>query len=396
MDMVSYLLGQNSAIKKGLKVQVVEELPTIGEENVLYLVPKQNTGQSDVFEEWIYINNSWEKIGTTDIDLSNYYTKSETIAKMSSMPTASADYVGTVVLYIGTTTSSYTNGRFYIGISTGEPATYSWSEMTVQDLTNYYTQTQVNNITGSLSDLTTTSKTNLVSAINELAGSGSPIQLLDIGNIQDVEPGYLDDNTILKTIYGDGKYGAYLIKAHINYNDSNAIIGIMFVGQSTSTYTLQQFLGLKRTSSTEFFSIMCRSIKNSDGTLVTGYKFMDTYLWLNDYSFRGVTFSSSDRHIARGKDIAACVGPKVLTNLQTTNKNSLVEAINEVNTGLGNTVKTSGNQTIAGTKTFSTLPQSSGTPSNNDDLVNKSYVDGLVGNINTVLATLTTPSNGGE
>ena len=35
----------------------------------------------------------------------------------------------------------------------------------------------------------------------------------------------------------------------------------------------------------------------------------------------------------------------------------------------------SGNQTIAGTKTFSTLPQSSGTPTNNNDLVNKTYID---------------------
>ena len=54
-------------------------------------------------------------------------------------------------------------------------------------------------------------------------------------------------------------------------------------------------------------------------------------------------------------------------------------------------------QTITGKKTFNTLPESSVTPTTANQLVNKAYVDGLVGNINTVLATLTTPtSNGGE
>lgn len=39
---------------------------------------------------------------------------------------------------------------------------------------------------------------------------------------------------------------------------------------------------------------------------------------------------------------------------------------------------TYGAQTISGVKTFSALPQSSVTPSNNDDLVNKSYVDSAI------------------
>ena len=43
--------------------------------------------------------------------------------------------------------------------------------------------------------------------------------------------------------------------------------------------------------------------------------------------------------------------------------------------GLENYVNTQFNQTIGGVKTFTSLPQSSGTPTNNDDLVNKSYVD---------------------
>lgn len=39
---------------------VVEELPTVGEDNKIYLVPKEdNTG----FVEWIYVNGQWDTIG---------------------------------------------------------------------------------------------------------------------------------------------------------------------------------------------------------------------------------------------------------------------------------------------------------------------------------------------
>ena len=51
----------------------------------------------------------------------------------------------------------------------------------------------------------------------------------------------------------------------------------------------------------------------------------------------------------------------------------------DTNTGTqvdtSNFVTLNGNQTITGTKTFSALPQSSATPSNNNDLVTKTYAD---------------------
>lgn len=57
-------------------------------------------------------------------------------------------------------------------------------------------------------------------------------------------------------------------------------------------------------------------------------------------------------------------------------------------------VHTINDQTINGVKTFNSLPVSSAVPSNDNQLVNKAYVDGLVGNINTVLSTLTTVGGG--
>lgn len=59
---------------EGVSIQAVNELPQTGEPNIIYLVPKQGeTG--DVKDEYIWVNNAWEKIGSTDIDLSNYATK---------------------------------------------------------------------------------------------------------------------------------------------------------------------------------------------------------------------------------------------------------------------------------------------------------------------------------
>lgn len=50
--------------------------------------------------------------------------------QLDTMPTATADTVGQIVQYIGTTTGSYTNGYFYKGINTS--GTYSWSRIDVQ------------------------------------------------------------------------------------------------------------------------------------------------------------------------------------------------------------------------------------------------------------------------
>lgn len=67
-----------------------------------------------------------------------YATKSELadkqdIIQYSTMPTASADNVGDIVQFVGTTTASYTNGYFYKCVSDGaDPATYSWEEVEVQ------------------------------------------------------------------------------------------------------------------------------------------------------------------------------------------------------------------------------------------------------------------------
>ena len=65
-------------------IEVVQELPTEDiSQTTIYLVPKQDAGTLDYYDEWINLDGTtsgWEWLGKTEVDLSNYYTKSETEA----------------------------------------------------------------------------------------------------------------------------------------------------------------------------------------------------------------------------------------------------------------------------------------------------------------------------
>ena len=61
----------------GFNVEIVNSLPQEDiSEGTIYFLAK-NGSQGDSYDEYMYINNNWEKIGNTSIDLSNYATKSE-------------------------------------------------------------------------------------------------------------------------------------------------------------------------------------------------------------------------------------------------------------------------------------------------------------------------------
>ena len=74
--------------------QVVQTLPATGVKGTIYLV--SNSGSStNVYDEYLWISNNWEKIGTTDIDLSGYYTS----AQVDSLLAAKADSATTLAGY---------------------------------------------------------------------------------------------------------------------------------------------------------------------------------------------------------------------------------------------------------------------------------------------------------
>ena len=66
----------------------------------------------------------------TEEELAEGLATKNDVFQYETMPTASADLVGTIVQYVGTTTSNYTNGYFYRCVSDGAiTPTYSWEEV---------------------------------------------------------------------------------------------------------------------------------------------------------------------------------------------------------------------------------------------------------------------------
>ena len=148
----------------GVTIEIVEQLPTEGQANVIYFLPTETEG---VYSQYIYSNNSWILIGSTTVDLSNYYTKTQVdtllngkqntltidsfptalsnnpvasggvytaIAQMqpqfqfANMPTASASNLGLVYQYTGAT-GAYTQNMFYRCVYDETLGEYKWVEV---------------------------------------------------------------------------------------------------------------------------------------------------------------------------------------------------------------------------------------------------------------------------
>ena len=68
----------NDILTARLSIEVVQVLPTEDiSTSTIYLVRKTDVQDNDVYDEYIWVNNAWELIGNTAVDLTNYYTKSE-------------------------------------------------------------------------------------------------------------------------------------------------------------------------------------------------------------------------------------------------------------------------------------------------------------------------------
>lgn len=70
-----------------VRFELVNELPSTGENNIIYLVPSSNPKTRNVKDEFIWINNAWEQIGSTSIDLSDYVTTTQLNIALSNYTT---------------------------------------------------------------------------------------------------------------------------------------------------------------------------------------------------------------------------------------------------------------------------------------------------------------------
>lgn len=71
--------------------EVVQTLPVTGEAGKIYLVANSGTAPN-IYDEYIWVNNAFEKIGTTEMDLSNYYTKTEVDTALGNKANSSDVY----------------------------------------------------------------------------------------------------------------------------------------------------------------------------------------------------------------------------------------------------------------------------------------------------------------
>ena len=106
---VDQMIGQIAT----LSVQKVDSLPVENiKTNVIYLIAKAGTTGNDLYTEYMYIDNKWEILGDTSIDLTNYLTKTGdastttaafTAAEARALPTTGeslAIIIGKVIKYL--------------------------------------------------------------------------------------------------------------------------------------------------------------------------------------------------------------------------------------------------------------------------------------------------------
>lgn len=63
---------------------VVESLPSTGKKGIIYLVANSETG-TNIYDEYIYINSKFEKLGSRELDLSSYAKKTDIPTKVSAL-----------------------------------------------------------------------------------------------------------------------------------------------------------------------------------------------------------------------------------------------------------------------------------------------------------------------
>lgn len=165
-----------------LNIEVVTELPTTNISTTTIYLKGNETSDTNDYEEWIYVNNNWELIGTTAVDLSDYALKTDIPTKVSqltndknyltSIPseyitetelnakgyltsfTESDPTVPSHVKAITTTNISNWNGKAEVSqipTTTNQLTNNSgFITNTVSNLTNYYIKTEIDTMLGSV------------------------------------------------------------------------------------------------------------------------------------------------------------------------------------------------------------------------------------------------------
>lgn len=182
-----------------INISVVSALPT---ENIssstIYLVAKTTAGTNDVYDEYIYVasTSSWEKIGTTSVNLNDYlqtngdgssvtvaFTEAATRALPATGETLSV-ILGKIVKYLSSLSSVAFSGNYFDLTNAPKSAKYSTETLTAG----------------------TTSKTITVENTNKIVS----ISVIDATTLEEV---------LCDISYGSGRHSATVSIAAAHTND---------------------------------------------------------------------------------------------------------------------------------------------------------------------------------
>lgn len=108
-------LGDIAELKQSIESkftkEIVTELPT---EDInpycIYMILKTDPETDNVYDEWVYINNNWEYLGNTKVDMTQYYTKQE----VNQLPAVAS---GVTATKVGNYDAHIANGDIHVTAS---------------------------------------------------------------------------------------------------------------------------------------------------------------------------------------------------------------------------------------------------------------------------------------
>ena len=189
------------------KVEIVDSLPeTDINPHVIYFLKREDPlGENDIYCEYMYINNFWELIGSTQLDLSPYWTIEQTKAYIDSANTLGIKKVlwdaatEQILFFRDSTKSAVEDATFKVSISSSAVQTLN-TRVGIDNILNTY-QEKANLI----------EILNILTANDETAGSVAKllkdaIKALDSTKEQIANPTDTDGTGLaLKVVEEDGK-----------------------------------------------------------------------------------------------------------------------------------------------------------------------------------------------
>jgi len=99
MDAITYAMCKNYTNKKvsqsaGLHREIVTSLPVTGDEKTIYMILNDSDEGSDTYDEYMWIDSAFELIGNTEVDLTDYYNKTQIDTALNDKANKSLLYSG--------------------------------------------------------------------------------------------------------------------------------------------------------------------------------------------------------------------------------------------------------------------------------------------------------------